>query len=539
MPSSPASDAPDTPDALGQVEVRTEQAQRVSTSDGSGPVRTRVAPSPTGDPHVGTAYMSLFNLAFTRQQGGQFVLRVEDTDRARFREDSEAQLYDTLAWLGLHWDEGPDLGGPFAPYRQSERLDTYRPYVERLLEDGHAYYCWCSTERLAQMREIQQKTKQPTGYDRLCVGKTREERAALPGFIETPVVRMLVPDDVPLVFDDVIRGKVSAPRPDDQVILKADGFPTYHLAVVVDDHLMGITHVVRGEEWISSTPKHILLYRWLGLEAPKFAHMPLLRNTDKSKISKRKNPAARLTWFREQGYLPEALVNFLALLAYPPQQDAEGTDVEVFTFDDFSRTFDWAKVNPIGPIFDLKKLDWLNGVYIRSLDVGEFASRLLPYLVADEILDETQSLGELARLKAVAELIQTRMAHLTEAPALVRPFFVGDDQLVIDEDARGQLKDDAPAVLDAALMVLGHIAAHGTGVLGTGGAWHAAGIEAALRAAIVDGLGIKPRFAFGPLRTAVSGARISPPLFESMEILGKTSTLSRLRSLRDSLQDSL
>jgi glutamyl-tRNA synthetase len=529
MPSSPASDAGE------HVEIRTEERVRVSTSDGSGPVRTRVAPSPTGDPHVGTAYMSLFNLAFTRQQGGQFVLRVEDTDRARFREDSEAQLYDTLAWLGLHWDEGPDIGGPFAPYRQSERLETYRPYVERLLEDGHAYYCWCSKERLDQMREIQQKTKQPTGYDRLCVGKTREERAALPGFSETPVVRMLVPDDVPLVFDDVIRGKVSAPRPDDQVILKADGFPTYHLAVVVDDHLMGITHVVRGEEWISSTPKHVLLYRWLGLEPPAFAHMPLLRNTDKSKISKRKNPAARLTWFREQGYLPEALVNFLALLAYPPQQDAEGADVEVFTFDAFSRTFDWAKVNPIGPIFDLKKLDWLNGVYIRSLEVGEFASRLLPYLVADGVLGETQSLGELARLKSVAELIQTRMALLTEAPALVRPFFVGDDQLVIDEDARAQLKDDAPAVLDAALKVLGDIDDHGTGVLGTGSPWNAAGIEEALRAAIVDGLGIKPRLAFGPLRTAVSGARISPPLFESMEILGKTSTLSRLRSLRDSL----
>ncbi len=228
-------------------------------------------------------------------------------------------------------------------------------------------------------------------------------------------------------------------------------------------------------------------------------------------------------------------MNFLALLAYPPQQDAEGADVEVFTFDDFSRTFDWAKVNPIGPIFDLKKLDWLNGVYIRSLDVGEFASRLLPYLVAEDVLGETQSLGELARLKAVAELIQTRMAHLTEAPALVRPFFVADDQLAIDEDARAQLKDDAPAVLDAALKVLGDIDDHGPGVLGTGSAWNAAGIEEALRAAIVDGLGIKPRFAFGPLRTAVSGARISPPLFESMEILGKTSTLSRLRSLRDSL----
>ncbi|MEW1954113.1 glutamate--tRNA ligase [Terrabacter sp. NPDC080008] len=535
MPSSPAS----TPvsDALDptQVEVRTEAAQRVSTSDGSGPVRTRVAPSPTGDPHVGTAYMSLFNLAFTRQQGGQFVLRVEDTDRVRFREDSEAQLYDTLAWLGLHWDEGPDIGGPFAPYRQSERLDTYRPYVERLIESGHAYYCWCSRERLDQMREVQQKTKQPTGYDRLCVGKTREERAALPGFTETPVVRMLIPEDVPLVFDDVIRGKVSAPRPDDQVILKADGFPTYHLAVVVDDHLMGITHVVRGEEWISSTPKHILLYRWLGLTPPKFAHMPLLRNTDKSKISKRKNPAARLTWFREQGYLPEALVNFLALLAYPPQQDAEGADVEVFTFEDFSATFDWAKVNPIGPIFDLKKLDWLNGVYIRSLDLGDFAGRLLPYLVDAGVLGETQSLGELARLKAIAELIQTRIALLTEAPALVRPFFVADDELVIDDDARAQLKDDAPAVLDAALKVLGDIDDQGTGLLGSDSDWNAARIEESLRTAIVEGLGIKPRFAFGPLRTAVSGARISPPLFESMEILGKTSTLARLGSLRDSL----
>ena len=534
MPPTTVRDASDGDDGSA-VEVRPAATPRVSTSDGKGAVRLRVAPSPTGDPHVGTAYMSLFNLAFARQQGGQFVLRVEDTDRARFREDSEAQLYDTLGWLGLFWDEGPDIGGPFAPYRQSERLDTYRPYVEKLLAEGFAYHCWCSTERLAQMREVQQKTKQPTGYDRLCVGKTRDERALLPGFTETPVVRMLIPDDPPLVFDDVIRGKVSAPRPDDQVILKGDGFPTYHLAVVVDDHEMGITHVVRGEEWISSTPKHLLLYRWLGLEPPKFAHMPLLRNADKSKISKRKNPAARLTWFREQGYLPEALVNFLALLAYPPQQDADGNDVDVFSFADFSQTFDWSKVNPIGPIFDLKKLEWLNGVYIRSLPVGELASRLLPYLEADGVLSGHPSLGELGRLEAVTALIQTRMALLTEAPALIRPFFVADDQLAIDDDARAQLKDDSGAVIDAALHVLGDIDDHGTGVLGTGSGWNATAIEGALRTAIVEGLGIKPRFAFGPLRTAVSGARISPPLFESMEILGKTSTLGRLRALRDSL----
>lgn len=501
----------------------------------SAPVRLRVAPSPTGDPHVGTAYMSLFNLAFARQQGGRFVLRIEDTDRARFRADSEQQVFDTLHWLGLTWDEGPDVGGPYAPYRQSERLDTYKPYVEKLLAAGHAYQCWCSPERLAEMRDKQQKLKLPTGYDRLCQGKTREERALLPGFNETPVVRMLVPDDVELHFEDLIRGTVSAPRPDDQVILKADGFPTYHLAVVVDDHEMGITHVVRGEEWISSTPKHVLLYRWLGLTPPKFAHMPLLRNNDKSKISKRKNPAARLTWFQEQGYLPEALVNFLALLAYPPKQDAEGNDVEVFSFADFSEDFDWRKVNPVGPIFDLKKLEWINGVYIRELEVGDLASRLLPFLERDGVLSGNPSLGELARLRSITELIQTRMALLSEATALVAPFYVADDALEIADDALAQLKENAPEVLATALSVLGDIDDRGTGVLGSESGWSAPAIEGALREAIVDGLGIKPKLAFGPLRTAVSGQRISPPLFESMEILGKTSTLARLQRLHDDL----
>ncbi|GAA4400992.1 glutamate--tRNA ligase [Fodinibacter luteus] len=500
-----------------------------------GAVRLRVAPSPTGDPHVGTAYMSLFNLAFARQQGGRFILRIEDTDRARFREDSEQQVFDTLRWLGLTWDEGPDVGGPCEPYRQSERLGTYRPYVDRLLAEGRAYRCWCSTARLAEMREEQQRSKQPTGYDRLCLGATEDERRRLPGFSETPVVRMLVPDDVELGFDDLIRGRVLAPRPDDQVILKADGFPTYHLAVVVDDHEMGVTHVVRGEEWISSTPKHVLLYRWLGLEPPRFAHMPLLRNADKSKISKRKNPAARLTWFREQGYLPEALVNFLALLAYPPAEGAEGEDVEVFTFEEFSARFDWSDVNPVGPIFDLKKLDWLNGVHIRALDPGDFTSRLLPFLQADGVLPADPSLGELARLRSVAELIQTRIGHLTEASALVGPFFVADDAVEVAPDARAQLTDDAAVVLDAATAALDGLPDEHTGILGSDPSWTAPAIEVALRDAVVTGLGIKPKFAFGPLRTAVSGARVSPPLFESMEILGKASTLARLRALRASL----
>ena len=492
----------------------------MSPSTSPRPVRLRVAPSPTGDPHVGTAYVSLFDLAFVRQQGGQFILRIEDTDQARFRADSEQQIFDTLHWLGLNWDEGPDVGGPFAPYRQSERLDHYTPYVDRLLESGHAYHCWCSTARLAQMREAQQKSKQPTGYDRLCYGKTREERAALPGFSQIPVVRMLIPADLDTRFTDLIRGELSAPYPDDQVIVKADGFPTYHLAVVVDDHEMGITHVVRGEEWISSTPKHVLLSQWLGLQQPEFAHMPLLRNLDKSKISKRNNPAARLTWFREQGYLPEALVNFLALLAYPPKEDGR----EVMTFQEFVADFDWAKVNPVGPIFDLDKLGWLNGHYIRSLDTGELADRIVEHLALTGVLGAEPKPAQVELIRAATPLVQERMQLLSEAEGMLTFLLVRDSDLVVADDARAQLKGEPAAVLDVAVPALEALPR-----------WVAGDIEAALRAALVDGLGIKPKFAFTPLRVGVTGRRISPPLFESMAILGRESSLTRLRSLRASL----
>ena len=483
------------------------------------PARLRVAPSPTGDPHVGTAYMSLFNKAYAEATGGKFVLRIEDTDRARYVADSERQIFDTLRWLGLPWDEGPDVGGPYAPYRQSERLDTYRPFVERLLESGHAYYCWCSPERLAQLRAEQQASKASvTGYDRLCLGKTRDERAALPGFSETPVVRMLIPDDAPLTFTDVIRGEVSAPRPDDQVILKADGFPTYHLAVVVDDHLMGITHVVRGEEWISSTPKHVLLYEFLGLTPPAFAHMPLLRNTDKSKISKRKNPAARLMWFREQGYLPEALRNFLQLLAYPPVGDSE-----VATFEQFVAAFDWAKVNTVGPIFDLKKLDWLNGEYIRALSAEELADRIVEHLrFTGEWADADPAKVEL--LRRATPLIQERLAVLSDALPKLHFLFTADADLTIEPDARAQLGENAGEVLDASIAALEELEP-----------FAADEIQAALRTALVDGLGLKPRFAFGPVRVGITGSRVSPPLFESMELLGRESSLARLRTLRSTL----
>ena len=496
----------------------------MTTPDPAGagtPARLRVAPSPTGDPHVGTAYMSLFNLAYARATGGAFVLRIEDTDRARFVATSEAQVYDTLRWLGLDWDEGPDRGGPYAPYRQSERLDTYRPYVEQLLREGHAYHCWCSTERLAELRAAQQASKQAvTGYDRQCLGLTREQRAELPGFSETPVVRMLVPDDVELDFIDLIRGEVSAPRPDDQVILKADGFPTYHLAVVVDDHLMAITHVVRGEEWISSTPKHLLLYRWLGWDEPAFAHMPLLRNTDKSKISKRKNPAARLTWFVEQGYLPEALRNFLQLLAYPPVHP--GTDLA--SFEEFVAGFDWAKVNTTGPIFDLTKLSSLNGHYLRALSAEDLADRVIAHAVRQGQWDATPSPERADLLRRAIPLVQERLVLLGEAVPKLGYLFTDDADLVIDPDALAKAGPDAPAVLAAALTALAAL-----------GEWTTDAIQAALREALVDGLGIKPRFAFGPVRLAVTGSAVSPPLFESMELLGRESSLARLRTLRQSL----
>jgi glutamyl-tRNA synthetase len=459
--------------------------------------------------------MSLFNLAFARQQGGQFILRIEDTDRARYVADSEAEIFQTLHWLGLDWDEGPDKGGPYAPYRQSERSARYDVQVARLIEAGHAYYCWCTTDRLAEMRTEQQKAKLPTGYDRLCLGKTREERSVLPGFSDKPVVRMLIPDDAPLVFDDVIRGEVKAPRPDDQVIIKADGLPTYHLANVVDDYEMAITHVVRGEEWISSTPKHVLLYDWLGWPRPAFAHMPLLRNTDKSKISKRKNPAARLMWFQEQGYLPEALVNFLALMGYS-MPDGQ----EIFTFDEMVESFDWKRVNAVGPVFDLDKLGWLNGHYIRELSVGDLAGRIATHLSRVGVLPAEPTPEQLAVVRAATPHVNERMAVLSEAEGMLGFLFVDDDAFTIEpESAAAVLKGPAGDVLNAAVAVLEPL-----------DDWSTAAIETALRATLVEGLGLKPKLAFGPVRVAVTGRRISPPLFESLELLGHDRTLRRLRA---------
>ncbi len=459
--------------------------------------------------------MALFDKAWAAKTGGAFVLRIEDTDQNRLVAGSEQQIYDSLDWLGLAPDEGPHVGGDYAPYRQSERLETYRPFVEQLIAAGHAYYCWCSSARLTELRKEQEASKAAkTGYDRLCLGKTREERSQLPGFSETPVVRMLIPEDAPLTFTDIIRGTVKAPFPDDQVILKADGFPTYHLAVVVDDHLMGITTVVRGEEWISSTPKHLLLYRWLGFPEPQYAHMPLLRNPDKSKISKRRNPAARLMWFREQGYLPEAVRNFLQLLGYPPADD----DSEVASFEDFVEHFSWSKVNTTGPIFDVKKLDWLNGHYIRTLSVDELTERIVAFHRERGDFDDSI---DLTVLRQAVPLVSERMVLLGDA--LPKLGFLFTEDVEVTDEARASLPDNAAEVLDASLEILTKVP------------FEAGAIQAGLRAKLVEGLGIKPKFAFGPLRVGLTGAKVSPPLFESMEILGREVSLARLQALRETL----
>ncbi|MGE4620097.1 MAG: glutamate--tRNA ligase, partial [Planctomycetota bacterium] len=338
----------------------------------SSTARVRIAPSPTGDPHVGTAYVALFNRTHARQSGGHFLLRIDDTDRSRYQAESEQQIFRSLQWLGLDWDEGPDKGGPHQPYRQSERFDTYQQKVQELLDNGSAYRCYCSQERLAELREQQKKDKARLGYDGCCRQLSTQQSQDRFSAGEAHVVRLKVPDSGETRFTDQIRGEIVVANEeiDDQVLIKTDGFPTYHLANVVDDIAFGITHVLRAEEWLISTPKHVLIYQALEEPLPLFFHVPLLRNSDHSKISKRKNPVS-LEWFREQGYLREALLNFLALMGWSPP-DGE----EVFDTSKFEHEFSIDKISTGAPVFDMVKLDWLNGMHIRRLAPEVLAARL-------------------------------------------------------------------------------------------------------------------------------------------------------------------
>ena len=341
-------------------------------------VRTRVAPSPTGDPHVGTAYIAMFNIAFAHIHNGEFILRIEDTDQNRYTEGSEQMIFDALGWLGLNWAEGPDIGGPCGPYRQSERFGIYGDYAKQLVEKGEAYYCFCTPERLDNLRERQKAMKKAPGYDGHCRSLTKEEIEAKLAAGEPYVIRLKMPYEGETVIHDRLRGDIvfENSKIDDQVLLKADGFPTYHLANVVDDHLMGITHVIRAEEWISSTPKHIQLYKAFGWEQPEFIHMPLLRNSDRTKISKRKNPVS-LNWYKDNGYLKEGLLNFLGLMAYSFKDGKE-----IFSLQEFKDTFNIDNVSLGGPVFDLVKLGWINNQHMRLKDLKELTELTVPFFRA-------------------------------------------------------------------------------------------------------------------------------------------------------------
>jgi glutamyl-tRNA synthetase len=467
-------------------------------------VRTRVAPSPTGDPHVGTAYVALINYCFAKQHGGEFLLRIEDTDQVRSTAASEAVILEALHWLGLQWDEGPDVGGPHGPYRQSERLDIYARYADELLANGAAFRCYCTPERLEEMRAEQVRAKRPPAYDGRCLTLSPEELAANAAQGLSSVVRLRVPREGSVVVDDLLRGPIEFEwtSVDMQVLVKSDGWPTYHLANVVDDHLMEITHVMRGEEWISSAPKHLLLYRAFGWEMPKIAHLPLLRNADKSKLSKRKNPTGIL-FYKRMGYLPEALANFLGLFSVPPVDGEELMDLTTMV-----ERFDLKHISLGGPVFDIKKLDWLNGRYLRErLDTAQFLERVATWAGGAPVFER------------IATLAQQRIERLSDLGLLCAFLFAGRLD-VSAEQLRAGAKLDDEALRKA--FVLAQALFDGLPE------WDMESISASIvRLAAV--LEAKVRDVVRPFYVAVAGSAQSLPLYDSMLLLGRDLVRERLR----------
>ena len=472
-------------------------------------IRVRIAPSPTGDPHVGTAYIGLINYLYAKQRGGKFVLRIEDTDRARFVATSEQMIFDALHWLGLEWDEGPDKGGPFGPYRQSERSEIYQEHAQMLLQNGTAYRCFCTPEELEAARKRQVAAKLPPRYIGTCrnlaVADVEAKIAAGTPF----TIRMKVPLHGSTAFRDELRGPISFEHTnvDDQVLIKSDGFPTYHLANVVDDHLMRITDVIRAEEWISSTPKHVLLYQFFGWQPPRFWHMPLLRNQDKSKISKRKNPVS-LVYYRQAGFLPQAMLNFLGLMGGGMPADINNA-TEKFTLPEMVEHFDVKNIRPAGPVFDLTKLRWLNGEYLRALTPDEFYAALRGTVLADEYLKE------------IAGLIQTRIETLGEFGNLTHFFFA--DDVAPSPDVflpKKRTPEETLAFAAEQLTVL------------EAAEWTHAALEPALKQlGEAKGWSVKENFML--LRAILTGSTMSPPLLESMIVFGKARTLDRVRRFVD------
>ncbi|UCF67982.1 MAG: glutamate--tRNA ligase [Acidobacteriota bacterium] len=473
------------------------------------PVRVRVAPSPTGDPHVGTAYQALFNYTFARSRAGKLILRIEDTDRARSTPESEAAILESLSWLGIEWDEGPDVGGPHAPYRQSERVVIYRQHARQLLDAGSAYRSFISKQALDQLRADQREQGWQGFFDAEGREMSREQSDRRADSGEPFVIRLKTPLDGDCVMKDLLRGEVSKEwaQIDDQILIKSDGYPTYHLANVVDDHLMGISHVIRGEEWISSLPKHLLLYEAFGWQPPVFCHLPLLRNPDKSKLSKRKNPVS-IGYYQRAGYLPQALLNFLGLLGW-----SMPSGEEKFTIDEMIAEFRLEDVSLGGPVFDLRKLRWLNGRYIRE----DHDARSLRLALENWALNAT-------RLESILPLAQPRMDALSDWGYLTA-FFLADEEPFDPTDLKlkGKTADELAALLQTVIWRLEQQRDFTPEAL-----------QQTFRE-LSDSLEIKLRDLTLPLYVALTGKTASTPLFQSMAILGSDIVRMRIARAVDAL----
>ena len=478
-------------------------------------VRVRFAPSPTGDLHVGNIRTALFDWAYARHTGGKLIFRIEDTDRERVTDQYIQAAIETLKWLGLDWDEGPEVGGSFGPYLQSQRLEIYAEWAQKFINQGDAYYCYCSSEELEQRRQEQMKNNQAPGYDGKCRQLTPEVINKYKEQGKKAVIRMRMPSGE-TIFTDLIRGEVKFEHEyvPDFVLARADGSPLYTLAVAVDDVLMKITHVLRGEDLLSSTPRQIRVYQAMGVELkdyPLFAHLPFVMGQDNTKLSKR-NGEVSIAWYREQGFLPEAICNYLALLGWSP-----GDDKENITMKELVDLFTVERVNSSPARFDMKKLEAINGDKIRALSMQELLTRSLPFLIKDQVISGSPE--ELDIVKLALPIIQERIVKLSEIPPMLNFLFVKNFTIAQDEAAK--IKDDASQkVLQTAATKLLELED-----------WNHSKIEEVLRVALIEKLGLKPRIAFSAIRIAITGSHISPPLFESLQLLGKERSMARINAV--------
>jgi len=485
-------------------------------------VKVRIAPSPTGDPHVGTAYIGLFNYAYAKHNGGEFILRIEDTDRTRFSADSEQQIFDAMKWLGLYYDEGPDVGGDFGPYRQSERMGMYKKYADMLVDNGGAYCCFCTQERLTSLRERQVAMNQAPGYDGHCRKLTKEEVEQKKANNEPYIIRLKMPYDGQTIVKDMLRGDIvfENSKIDDQVLLKSDGFPTYHLANIVDDHLMGITDVIRAEEWIASTPKHVQLYKAFGWEEPKWYHMPLLRNADKTKISKRKNPVS-LNYYRQEGYLKEAMLNFLALMGWSMPEDKE-----IFTLDEMINNFTFDRISLGGPVFDLVKLGWVNNHHMRLKDIKELTELALPYF------EEKYDISNVSMedLQFIVEVLREGAHTLKELASLADIYF--NDKFVLPQVTEEMNKKERKSVTRLLEAVESEKGKEAINLFKQKIEKEEENISCERAKQILqevqDELNEGPAVALMPLRAVLTGKARGADLYTVIKIIGKTRILNRI-----------